>query len=213
MVNPARRGRRRALRGNGSGNVRRLLKMENHLIENGKRFNPSPHPPDFCAIPWFNLIVRVEDFTSISFGITGVSGVVSLVEQLRSQLQLSANDVLEYRVQSVRIWGALVAMNSGSVLPHLRARFWSLVPQLASASGSSAFTVLEDISAYPDQVSRATIGFIYPRSQQAIPIQFGNAGTLVSLVAGGGANVIAYVKLCWRPRQTLGVLETEYVIP
>jgi len=185
--------------------TRAQLKQENHLIENGQRFNPSPHPPDFMAVPWFNLIVRIEDFTSLTYGLVSTAGAVSVFEALRSQLNLSANDTLQVRFQSVRIWGAIVPMNSASALSHLRARFWSLVPQISTASTSSAFTVLEDISAYPDQVSRATIGFHFPKAQQSIPVINGNSGILVSLLSGGGAGVVAYVKVLWRPRQSPGV--------
>jgi len=208
MVNPARyRGRQRRVNAGQSKQqyvTRSQLKRENHMIENGQRYNPSPHPPDFMAIPWFNVTVCIEDFNSITLGIDGATAARSIIEQLREQLILSASDVLEVRIQSVRIWGPIVPMSSTTALPHLRARFWSLVPQIASATASSAFAVLEDISAYPDQVSRATIGYTYPKSQQAIPFQQNNSGTLVSLSAGGGAGNVAYVRLLWRPRQTLG---------
>jgi hypothetical protein len=210
MVNPARyRGRqRRANAGNSKQQyvTKSQMKRENHLIENGQRFNPSPHPPDFMVIPWFNCTVRIEDFGSITLGIDGATAARSVIEQLRDQLLLSVNDVLEVRIQSVRIWGPIVPMSSTTALPHLRARFWSLVPQVAAATGSSAFAVLEDISAYPDQVSRASIGYTYPKSQQAIPFQQNNSGTLVSMAAGGGAGNLAYIRLLWRPRQTLGSL-------
>lgn len=179
------------------------LKRENHLIENGQRFAPSPHPPDFMAIPWFNLTVRVEDFNSITLGIDAPPSGKALLNELRAQIILSANDVLEYRVQSIRIWGPIVAMNASTALPHLRARFWSLVPQISTQTGSSAFTVLEDISAYPDQVSRASIGFHYPKSQQSIPVQQGNSGQLVTLASGGPTGNVAYVRVLWRPRQSL----------
>lgn len=180
------------------------LKRENHLVENGMKIRPGPHPTDFISIPWYNLVVRVQDFTTITFGIDA-TGNPSVYESIRTQLQLSLNDVLEYRIQTVRIWGPIVAMNAATPLQPLRARFWSLVPQVATAAGSSSFLVLEEISSYPDQVSRASLGFVYPKSQQAIPIQQNNSGTLVSLTLGGGTGNVAYINVCWRPRQALNV--------
>jgi len=195
---------RRPTRSSNVAVTRAQLKRENHLIENGMKIRPGPHPTDFMSIPWFNLVVRVQDFNSITFGIDA-TGAISLYEAIRTQLQLSLNDTLEYRVQTVRIWGPLVAMNSATALQPLRARFWSLVPQIATTSSSSAFAVLEEISSYPDQVSRAALGFVYPKSQQAIPIQNNTSGTLVSLVLGAGTGNVAYVNVLWRPRQPLGV--------
>lgn len=197
-----RRGRRNN-RSSNSAVTHAQLKRENHLIENGMKIRVGPHPTDFVSIPWYNLVVRVQDFTTITFGIDA-TGNPSVYESIRTQLQLSANDTLEYRIQTVRIWGPIVAMNSGTALQPLRARFWSLVPQIATVSSSSAFLVLEEISSYPDQVSRAALGFVYPKSQQAIPIQENNSGTLVSLALGGGTGNVAYINVCWRPRQLLG---------
>lgn len=199
--NKGRRGRRNN-RPSGSAVTRAQLKRENHLIENGVKIRPGPHPTDFMSIPWYNLVVRVENFNGIAFGVDSTA-IPSLYESIRTQLQLSVNDVLEYRVQCVRIWGPLVGMNSATPLVPLRARFWSLVPQVATVSGASAFAVLEEISSYPDQVSRASLGFVYPKSQQSIPLQLNTSGILVSLVLGGGAGNVAYINVCWRPRQAL----------
>lgn len=200
----ASRGRRSRKRGTAS-TVRSILRQERHLFESGQRFNPSIHPPDFMAIPWFNLTVRLENFTSIAHSIEA-SGVVSLPAQLKSQLNLPVATVIEFRVQSVRIWGAILPMNSGSALSNLRAQLWSVVPMIPQSTGAT-FVILEDISAYPDQVSRASLGFTWPKSQQAIPLQEGTSGTLVTLSSGGGAGVVAYFKVVWRPRPSFGAVE------
>lgn len=178
--------------------TRKQLKRENHLIENGQRFNPSIHPPDFCAIPWFNLIVRVENFTTLSIGVDS-GGATSLVTNLKSQLNLAASDIIEFRVQNIRVWGPIVAMNSASALSNIRGQFWSLVDISGTTAGTS-FAILQDISAYPDQVSRASIGFTWPKAQQSIALQQNTSGLLLNLSSGGGAGVVAYVKVCWRPR-------------
>jgi len=193
-----RKTRRRNNKPQGKFVTRKQLKRENHLIENGQRFNPSIHPPDFCAIPWFNLIVRVENFSILSLGVDG-AGATSLVTNLKSQLNLAAADVIEYRLQNIRIWGPIVAMNSASALSNLRGQFWSLVDLAGTGSGTS-YSILQDISAYPDQVSRASIGFTWPKAQQSIALQQNINGLIVNLSSGGGTGVVAYVKVCWRPR-------------
>lgn len=193
-----RRIRRRNNKPQGKFVTRQQLKRENHLIENGQRFNPSIHPPDFCSIPWFNLIVRVENFTTLSLGTDG-AGVTSLIANLKSQLNLAASDVIEFRLQNIRIWGPIVSMNSASALSPLRGQFSSLI-EVAGTSTGTGFAILQDISAYPDQVSRASIGFTWPKAQQSVALQQNINGLIVNLVVGGGAGVVAYVKVCWRPR-------------
>lgn len=193
-----RRQRRGTRRSKGAFMTKKQLKRENHLIENGQRFNPSIHPPDFCAIPWFNLIVRVESFTTISIGVDG-AGATSVITALRSQLNLPAATTIEFRLQNIRIWGPIVPMNSSSALSHLRVQFWSLIEQAGTSSGTS-FTILQDISAYPDQVSRASVGFVWPKAQQAVALQQQINGIVCNLTSGGGAGNVAYVKVVWRPR-------------
>lgn len=199
-----RRSGKRNNRPRGKFVTHKQLKRENHLIENGQRFNPSIHPPDFCAVPWFNLIVRVENFTTLSFGVDS-GGATSLIANLKSQLNLAATDVIEFRLQNIRIWGPIVAMNSASALSNLRGQFWSLVEVAGTSSGTS-FAILQDISAYPDQVSRASIGFTWPKAQQAVALQQNINGLIVNLTSGGGAGVVAYVKVCWRPRPSFSTL-------
>lgn len=175
------------------------LRRENHLIECGQRFNPSIHPPDFMANPWFNLTVRIENFSTIAHTAVDSSATASIGARIRSQLNLPDSTILEFRLQNIRIWGPIVAMNASTSLSNLRAQFWSLIP-LAGTSAGTSFAVLEDISAYPDQVSRASLGFTYPKAQQSVALQDATNGPVVSLTSGGGTGNIAYLKLVWRPR-------------
>lgn len=191
-----RRGTRRSNK--GAFVTKKQMKRENHLIENGQRFNPSIHPPDFCAIPWFNLIVRVESFTTLSIGVDG-GGAISVISSLKTQLNLPTATVIEFRLQNIRIWGPIVPMNSSSSLSNLRVQFWSLIEQAGTSTGTS-FSILEDISAYPDQVSRASVGFTWPKAQQAVALQQQINGIICNLTSGGGAQNVAYVKVVWRPR-------------
>lgn len=195
---PRRRSRRS--RTHKSGFVTRAqLRRENHLLENGQRFNPSIHPPDFIASPWFNLIVRIEDFSYIVHTATEISGYASIPVRIKSQLNLPDSTLVEFRVQNIRIWGPVLPMNSSSALSNLRAQFYSLVPLAGTTTGTS-YAILQDIAAYPDQVSRASLGFTYPKAQQSIALQQATNGLICTLVSGRGAGNVAYVKVVWRPR-------------
>jgi len=181
------------------------IRRENHLIECGQRFNPSIHPPDFMATPWFNLTLRVENFTIIAHTATDTTSTASIGARIRSQLNLPDSTILEFRIQNVRIWGPIVAMNSQTPLVNIRAQFWSLIPLAGTTSGTS-YALLEDISAYPDQVSRAALGFTYPKAQQSIALQDATNGPVVSLITGGGPGNVAYLKLVWRPRPAFSTI-------
>jgi len=164
------------------------------------------------ANPWFNLTLRIENFTTIAHTSTDTASIASIGVRIRSQLNLPDSTILEFRIQNVRIWGPIVAMNAATSLSNIRAQFWSLVPLAGTSSGTS-YAVLEDISAYPDQVSRASLGFTYPKSQQSIALQDATNGPVVSLITGGGPGNVAYVKLVWRPRiafSTINPLEEVY---
>lgn len=187
--------------------TRKQLKRENHLIESGQRFNPSIHPPDFFSIPWFNLIVRIDGFTNISIGVS--SGATAVPDTLKAQLNLPSTTFIEYRIQNIRIWGPIVPMNSSAALSPLRASFWSLIHGASSVTGTG-YAILQDLTAYPDQVSRASLGFTWPKAQQAIPIQQQQQGFLVSLTQGGGAGNVAYVKVLWRPRPAFQELLSSF---
>jgi len=192
-----RRGRRNNRRSN-SAVTHAQLKRENHLLENGCKLKPGPHPTAFLSIPWFPLTIRVENFTTLAFG-TSSSTIASVIDVIKSQLNLPTATTVEFRIQSVRIWGPIVPMNSSTALQPLRAQFWSLV-EIAGTSSGTSFAILEDCFAYPDQVSRASLGFMWPKAQQAVALQQQTNGILVNLTSGGGTGVVAYVRLLWRPR-------------
>lgn len=180
--------------------TRAQLRRENHLIENGSKLRPLPHPTDFESVPWFPLTVRIENANSIHFGTTTVSGTVSIFAALASQIGVTAS--INVRIQSVRVWGPILAMNSATALPPVRVWFRNLTETTSGAQG-----VLEDIISYPDQVSRAAVGFTWPKAQQAIsvPPKSDSVFTLINLITGGGAGTVTYVRLLWRPNPLTGL--------
>lgn len=213
--NSKRSRRSRPRRGNTSAVVTRSqLKRENHLIENGCKLRPLPHPTDFMAVPWFPLTVQIQGATSITYANASASTAVSIFSAVRTQLFLPANQSLQVRIQSARIWGPLVAMNSATTLQPLRVRFLALNPTPAA---DVIPAVLEDIISYPDQVSRASLGFVWPKAQQSLALE-SVFNTQVPLIQVAGAPVpgtLFYVRVLFRTFST-SLTSTEpdgFVVP
>jgi hypothetical protein len=190
---------RAVARGRSSAVVTRSqLKRENHLIESGSKLRPSPHPTDFMAVPWFPLTVQIQGASSITIGNANDSGAISIFAALRTQLALAANQQLQIRIQSVRAWGPLTAMNAPNTLQPLRIRFLALNAVVLPTNIVPA--VLEDIIAYPDQVSRASLGFVWPKAQQALALNpaFTEFIPFVQVYPPQSLNNLFYVRVLFR---------------
>lgn len=192
--------------------TRRELRRENHLIENGAKLRPLPHPTDFMAIPWFPLTVQVVGVTTLNFSSTSVTGAISIFVALRAQLALPANTNIDVRLQSIRGWGPLVSMNSVNALQPLRCTFFTLNETPNPTGGTSAPGILEDIISYPDQVSRASLGFVYPKAQQSLSFRSTGAATapFLSVSSGSGTGNVFYVRLLWRPAIPLATITDDF---
>lgn len=160
----------------------------------GRKLKVSSHPPEFVPVPWYNLIVRIPDVTDIA--------VTSLATAIRSQLNLGPNNFIQFRIINIRIWGPLVAMNSGSSLSQLRASFWALSPANSTSSGGT-FSIQEECLDYPDQVRRAAVGYEYPIAQQQYVFNQTSTQPVMHLTYGGGTGNVAYVKVLWRSSATV----------
>lgn len=199
-MNRQRRRRPQNRRPNSAVVTRAQLRRENHLIENGSKLRPLPHPTDFETVPWFPLTVQAVNVSSLNFTASSVTGNISIFAALRTQLGLGTTPPLAVRLQSIRVWGPLVAMNASTTLQPLRCVSYTLT-ETPSLGSSSSPTVLEDIISYPDQVSRAALGYVYPKAQQALSIfQTGSPDTpFVRITSGFGAGNVVYIRLLWRP--------------
>lgn len=161
---------------------------------NGKVLRVPSHPPEFTQIPWNQLTVRVVA------PVNGFFTDLMVTNAIVTQLGLTANQRIAWRLHSVRFWARLLAtppLGSAAI------RVFSLVPEVAG-SGSTTTTnhpTLEEIRDYPDQVRRASVGFEWPVSQQSISIS-GTAlpsFSIFNLLSGGGADSLIYFRLWWRP--------------
>lgn len=198
---------RRKNRGSSSAVVTRAeLRRENHLLENGSKLRPQPHPTDFQAVPWFPLTVQVQNFITIHYGATTTAGLVSIFQAIRAQTGISTDTVLQVRVQSMRVWGPIVAMNSSTALQPVRVRFYAINPVINPSPVAGA--VLEDTISYPDQVSRAALGFVWPKAQQALAISPSTTAIAIArLTEGESPGNLAYVRILFRPVPPPSVME------
>jgi len=173
------------------------------MRSSGRRFNPAPHPPGFMSRPWYPLIVRLENFS-----VTITTQV--LAAAIASQLGISVADgILNVRLQSVRLWGAITAQNASTALQPLVCVFYDMIQAQQNQTGLNAVRVLEQITEYPDQVSRAAVGYTYDESHQDISIWMSGSQIPAAIIAvtGGGPGSVAYFKLLWRCGQTTPSLQ------
>lgn len=184
---------RKKHRGAKSSGIKKALKRERHLIENGRVFKVPTHPPEFTAIPWNQCTVRSQ----VSAPLYDHFAVITL---LRSQLHLTSNQGISYRLHSARVWGGLVAFNAGPLSP-MRVRFYSLNESSANPTFSAEFATLEDVVDYPDQTRRAAVGFEWPLAQQSLAFStvITRATPPILEITEGSSGSVVYFRLWWRP--------------
>jgi hypothetical protein len=160
------------------------------------RYTISPHPPSFDSQPWFPLIVRIEGFSS-------TISTSDLASQMVTQLQSLATS-FQVRLQSVRVWGALVAFTSPGPMQPLTVRVHDPLSFNAQSTDGPQSTTSEVITDYPDLMSRARVGFRYSSAQyqRAIVVGGAGAGSRMLTISGGGPNSVVYFKLVWRPNSS-----------
>jgi hypothetical protein len=182
MVNrrPRRRNRPTKVKGLATRNSLRMRKL---VVD--------PHPNEFTFRPWFPLTLRIEP--------TGLNITLGEVQAaLSTQLgTASAFSSFWVRFQEVRCWGSLRAMNAGTSLQPIVIQPNDLFSGFSFASGQE--DVLESYSDYPDQVSRARIGYSYSFAQQQVSVFLNQGSTLVLLrTTGMATGSIILIRLLWR---------------
>lgn len=192
-MSPRNANKRRRLRGSktsAKSKVGNISKVE----VRGRKIAVPTHPPEFVPVPWYNLIVRISDFTDITSS--------SLITALRNQLNLGASNFLQVRIINIRMWGPLINMDATARLSELRASFWSLLPANSNTSGGT-FSIQEEVFDFPDQVRRAAIGYEYPIAQQQIVFNQNTTAPITHIYYGGGTGNLAYVRVLWRSSATV----------
>jgi len=99
----------------------------------------------------------------------------------------------------VKVWGALVS--GTNVLQPITMLVIDPIGIAAASGFGTGQRVLEQITDFPDQVSRSRVGYEYPKAQREFSLLISNAGAgapaLLGL-SGVGANSVAYIHLQWR---------------
>lgn len=167
--------------------------------DGGKMLRVHPHPPDFCSAPWYNLTVRVDS-------VPAVFGTVQLQAAIASQLQITFSESrIDVRLQDVRVWGALPNDNSrlNSINVFIMDPIGITTPTATGNAGTGA-RILEQLTGYPDRVSRACLGYRYPKAQREVSIRCSNQGVNQLMLSNGlGNGSVAYFRVQWRPVDAL----------
>lgn len=184
-----------------SRRVGRPRRSRNEIVfHRGHKLTVPNHPTDFCAQPWFPLVVRINNpgaavkFTDLYLA------MVSQLTGLSFQ-----NSALMVRLMSIRLWGPIPTTSAV-----LRLVVKDIFDDTIGTSVAGAQVVLEVIENYADQVNRARVGYVYSTAQQQKGL-FVISGTNddIFTTSGAGTGSVAYIQLLWRP--TAGVVRQSDV--
>lgn len=168
--------------------------------DGGRMMHISPHPPDFVSFPWINVTIRIANPTT---SITDANLNDAIVSQLGLTPTIASYRYV-VRMQSVRVWGQIVAPNSATVLPPVTMLVMDPINEGATAH------VLEQITGFPDMFQRAAVGYHYPKAQREYARVLTGTTSLVTL-SGVGANSVAYFHVQLRINQTVPPNNMEQV--
>jgi len=171
---------------NNRPNVSALRMLKRSL--NFHKLKAPSHPPEFTAVPWYNLVLRIQDPPTI---ITKNSIRDNLFSQL-GIISLQPTQI-DFRFQAVFLWGAMTTSNilnpvSLAVIDPIS------LANIASTGAGGISTVLID---YPDYVNRARVGFKYSEAQSKAVMSSGSTVPVFNTTGAGGGSVM-YIHLNWR---------------
>jgi hypothetical protein len=157
----------------------------------GKEIKVPSLPTEFTSRPWYPLVVRFE---APSTNVTATQIGANII----SQLGIVAPQGLNFRLQSVRFWGALIS--PGSTVQGLNPVTLNVLDFISQTSATVERT-LEQYIRYPDQVNRASVGFEYPDAHKCLSISSVQAMDILR-ISNAGPNSVLYFHLHWRTGAT-----------
>lgn len=181
--------------------ARVVKKTANSLVfHKGHRLKVPNHPTEFCAEPWFPLIVRINNpATAITVG----NIYTSLIAQIPGLSFVDA--IFCARLYSIRVWGPIPVTNAP-----LRCVFRDIFDDLVVNTPAGSQATLEVVENYGDQVNRARVGYVYSSVQQQKSLFCVSGATdVIVSISGAGTGSVAYVQLLWRPSRTTAALTSE----
>jgi len=163
--------------------------------DGGCRYSISPHPPGFTSAPWWNLVLRL---TNPGGAITNVDIVAAFL----SQTGVATPAGVTMRFQSARFWGAQNGVGTG--VQSLNVVIFDPLALAANASGQigTGPRVLEQITDFPNTVSRACFGYRYPKAQRETAVSVPSIGPVSFFnTSGMGSGSVLYLEIHWRINQ------------
>lgn len=173
----------------------RNTQMRPRRIDNGHKLKVHSLPPDFTAVPWYPIVLRLEN--------PGVAVSTLNVETvLATQLGLTfPSGTVDIRLVSVRVWGPLTTPTGTSALKPLSMAVLDPIGSGGTATtGGTGTRTLEVITDYPDQVQRPAVGYKYSAASSQTSIRCNGTGSGVFLwnLQGAGPGSVMYLNILWR---------------
>jgi hypothetical protein len=178
----------------------RNTQMRPRRTEAGHKINVPSLPPDFTAIPWYPIVLRLEN--------PGTAVTTLNVENvLATQLGLTfPSGTVDIRLISVRVWGPLTTPTGTSALKPLNMAVLDPIGSGGTATtGGTGTRTMEVITDYPDQVQRPAVGYKYSISNSQTSLRCVGTGSGVTLwnLQGAGTGSIMYINILWRSPNVL----------
>lgn len=177
-----------------AGSSRRYARR-NHL--NGRRFHVPSHPAEFVSQPWFNMVLRLQP-------IPPTVTPQTMQVQLSLQTGLSfPGGIVDLRIYKMRAWSAIVSQNATTTLQPLSIVINDPIGATTlSGFGGIGVRTLEQLTAYPDQVNRASLGYSFSEAQRNFVTRCVGAGstTIYPLFVSSGVagESVMYLDIVWR---------------
>lgn len=173
----------------------RNTQMRPRRIEAGHKLKVPSLPPDFTAVPWYPITLRLEN--------PGTAVTTLNVEQvLSTQLGLTFPfGTVDIRLNSVRVWGPLTSpMGSSALQPLSMAVLDPIGSGGTATTGGTGFRTMEVITDFPDQVQRSAVGYKYSLSNSQTSLRCVGTGSGVTLwnLQGAGPGSVMYINILWR---------------
>lgn len=161
----------------------------------GVELRVSTLPTSITTKPWFNLVVRIPDSP-------GTLTIRDVIIALKSQLGFSSlpDSVVGISLQKIKIWGPLVSFQATTALQPISVSFIDFLSPAVSGSAINNNRILQQFTRFPDQVRRATVGYMYPIAHQDLVLTSISSSNNTTLYysEGLGSGSVVYVYLKWR---------------
>lgn len=173
----------------------RNTQMRPRRNEAGHKIKVPSLPPDFTAVPWYPIVLRLENpGTAVT--------TLSVETVLATQLGLTfPSGTVDVRLISVRVWGPLTTPTGTSALQPLSMAVLDPIGSGGTATtGGTGVRTMEVITDFPNQVQRSSVGYKYSMSNSQTSLRCVGTGGGVTLwnLQGAGAGSVMYINILWR---------------